>query len=132
MFLKCPIEHVQIAFDAANATTGLLVNYNIGPVKAMVKITGYVQTQPTSGTTLDLGHHATSGTRNNTFADGITNITGTIFGPGFTVPTNPLIVAADEYITVYNIATDTITVATAIVGYLDLEIIRYPVRVGDQ
>jgi hypothetical protein len=108
------------------------MNYNIGPVPALVKVTGYVKTAPTAGTTFDVGHSATTKTKDATFIDGVTNIAETIFGVGFTLPTHPLVVAANEYITAYNLITDTNTAAAALVGYFDLEIIRFPVRVGDQ
>lgn len=132
-FLKCPVEHVQVVMDPSNTVTvGLLMNYNIGPVPAMVKVTGYVKTAPTAGTTFKVGHSATSKTKDATFISGVTNVAGTIFGPAFTLPSVPLIIAANEYITAYNVITDTNTAAAALVGYFDLEIIRFPVRVGDQ
>jgi hypothetical protein len=130
--LKCPIEHVQIAMDAANVTQGCILNYNIGPIPALVKVTGYVVTQPTSGTTFDVGHSQTTKTKAHEFVDGVTNITGTIFGPGCTLATVGVLCAANDYVTAFNLATDTNTLATALVGYFDLEIIRYPVLVGDQ
>jgi hypothetical protein len=133
-FLKCPVEHVQVAMDAAapTADVGLILNYNIGAVPAIVKVTGYVKTAPTAGTTFDVGHHATSKTKNATIVDGVTNIAGTIFGPGCTLTTVAAFCAANEYITAYNLATNTNTAATLLDGYFDLEIIRFPVRVGDQ
>jgi hypothetical protein len=119
--------------DPSNTVTvGLIMNFPIGPVKAMVKVTGYVQVAPTAGTTFKVGHSATSGAKDATFITGVTNVAGTIFGPAFALPTVPLIVAANEYITAYNLITDTNTAAAALVGYFDLEIIRFPVRVGDQ
>lgn len=132
-FLKCPIEHVQVAMNPADAVTGCILNYNIGALPAIVKVSAYMVTTPTTTSDhVDIGHHQTTKTRSDTFANGVAITSGGIIGPGFTVATNILLCAANDYITAYNLATDTATIATGIVGYFDLEIIRFPVRVGDQ
>ena len=131
-FLKHGIEHVQIALDAANATTGLLANYCVGPLPCKVKASFYIKTQAASGHLIDIGNTATSGAQATNMLDGGSAITGAQGGPGETIATTSAICAANSYITAYNVATSTPTVATGIEGYLDLEITRYPVRVGDQ
>jgi hypothetical protein len=131
-FLKGAIEHVQIKFDPANATTGLLVNYNVGSVLCRVKASFHVVTQASSGQLIDIGYTATSGEKATNILDGGSAVTGAQGGLGETIVCLTAIVPADYYITAYNVATHAATVATAIVGYLDLEITRYPIRVGDQ
>jgi hypothetical protein len=131
-FLKCPIEHVQIALDPANAVTGLLFNYDVGPVLCRVKTSFHIITQATSGQLIDIGNTATSGAQATNILDGGSAITGAQGGLGETIVCLTAICAADSYITAYNVATHAPTAATAIDGYADLEIIRYPVRVGDQ
>lgn len=131
-FLKRGPEHVQIELDAANATTGLLANYNVGPVACKVKASFYIKTQADAGKLIDIGNTATVNAQATNILDGGSAITGAQGGPGETIATTTVICAADSYITAYNVASSTPTVATGIVGYLDLEITRYPVRVGDE
>lgn len=131
-FLKRGPEHVQIVLDAANATTGLLANYCVGPVLCKVKASFHIVTQATSGQLIDIGNTATSEAQATNILDGGSAITGAQGGLGETIVCLTAICAADSYITAYNVATSTPTVATGLVGYLDLEITRYPVRVGDE
>jgi len=131
-FLKRGPEHVQIELDAANATTGLLANYNVGPVACKVKASFYIKTQAASGQLIDIGNTATSGAQATTIGDGLSAATGAHGGPDETIDTAVVICAANEYITAYNVSSSTPAAATGIEGYLDLEITRYPVRVGDE
>ncbi len=130
--LKRSVEHVQIPFDAANAVTGLLANYKVGPVACKVKAGFYVKTQADAGQLIDIGNTATENAQATNILDGGSAITGAQGGPGETIATTTVICAANSYITAYNVSSSTPAVATGIEGYLDLEIIRYPVRVGDE
>lgn len=137
-FLKCPVEHFQIPLDAANVTTGLLVDFDIGEVESRVTTRYYVKTAASAGALLDIGQVAVAegavGARATNFLDGGSAVTGAVGGLGETIDIKSFIVPAHYHITVYNVITSTgnLTIATGIVGYLDLEITRFPVRVGDQ
>lgn len=137
-FLKCPVEHIQIPFDAANVTTGLLVDFDIGEVESRVTARFYVKTAASAGALLDIGQVAVAegavGARATNFIDGASAVTGALGGPGETIDIKSFIVPANYHITAYNVITSTgnLTIATGIVGYLDLEITRFPVRPGDQ
>jgi hypothetical protein len=133
-FLKCPIEHLQIPLEPAADTVGELVNFNVGSTLCKVKSSFHIVTAATAGALIDIGNTATSDARATDILNGGSAIAGAQGGLGETIVCLTKICAANSYITAYNTitGTDAATVATGIVGYIDLEITRYPVIVGDQ
>lgn len=131
-FLKCPIEHLQFPLDAANAVTGLLINHCVGDTPARVKTHYYIGTQAASGQLIDIGFGATANAHTTNIVDGASAVTGAQGGHGETIAIVSQIVPANNFITAFNVATNTATIGTGIVGYIDLEIERFPVIVGDQ
>lgn len=131
-FRKVPVEHFQIPLDPANATTGLIASFNVGAVDAYVRVHYYIKTEASAGKLIDIGYGSSGTAQYTNFVDGASAVTGAQGGPGETIAIVGQIVPAGNYINAFNVATSTPTVATGLVGYLDIEIIRYPVRVGDQ
>jgi hypothetical protein len=107
-----PITHTY-KLDAANATTGLLLNFkNDSGFTCLVRVGHYILTAADAGTTMDIGITTTSAARDYDISDGVADTAGTVLWTD-----GNDVIADGSYLTAYNIATDTITVATGMVGY---------------
>lgn len=115
--VSAPITQTYV-LDAANATTGLLLNVrNDSGLDCIVKVGLYFKTQAASGQTFDLGVTTTSGEQATTITDGGTGSTGTvIWSDGNDV------IADGSYLTAYNVNSSTATVATSLVGFAVVEL----------
>jgi hypothetical protein len=107
-----PITHTYM-LDAANATTGLLLNFkNDSGFTCLVRVGHYIVTQATSGYEMEIGVTTTSAAKTKSITDSGTATTGTILWTD-----GNDVIADGSYLTMYNVSTDTATGATGIVGY---------------
>lgn len=112
-----PITHT-FKLDDANATTGLLLNFkNDSGLTCLVRVGYYVVTQAGSGQEMEIGVTTTSAEKTKSITDSGTATTGTaLWSDGNDV------IADGSYLTMYNVSTDTATVATSLVGYAVIEL----------
>jgi hypothetical protein len=112
-----PLTHTY-KLDAANDTTGLLLNFkNDSGFTCLVRVGHYIVTQATSGHEMEIGVTTTSEAKVKTITDSGTATTGIIvWSDGNDV------IADGSYLTMYNVSTDAATVATGIVGYAIIQL----------
>jgi hypothetical protein len=112
-----PITHTR-KLDAANATDGLLLNFkNDSGFTCLVRVGHYIVIQATGGHEMEIGVTTTSAEKTKSITDSGTATTGAIlWSDGNDV------IADGSYLTMYNVSTDTATVATGIVGYAIIQL----------
>jgi len=112
-----PITHT-FKLDDANATTGLLLNFkNDSGLTCIVRVGYYIGTQAGSGQEMETGVTTTSGEKSKSITDSGTATSGAVvWSDGNDV------IADGSYLTMYNVSTDTATVATSLVGYAVVEL----------
>jgi hypothetical protein len=112
-----PLTHT-FKLDDANATTGLLLNFkNDSGMTCLVRVGFYVVTQAASGQEMEIGVTTTSAEKTKSITDSGTATTGAVlWSDGNDV------IADGSYLTMYNVSTDTATVATSLVGYAVIEL----------
>jgi len=112
-----PITHTY-KLDDANSTTGLLLNFkNDSGLTCLVRVGYYIATQAGSGQEMETGVTTTSAEKSKSITDSGTATTGTVYWSD-----GNDVIADGSYLTMYNVSTDTATVATSLVGYAVVEL----------
>jgi hypothetical protein len=112
-----PITHTY-KLDDANSTTGLLLNFkNDSGLTCLIRVGYYIVTQAASGQEMETGVTTTSAEKSKSITDSGTATTGTVYWSD-----GNDVIADGSYLTMYNVSTDTATVATSLVGYAVVEL----------
>ena len=112
-----PITHT-FKLDDANSTTGLLLNFkNDSGLTCLIRVGYYIVTQAASGQEMETGVTTTSAEKSKSITDSGTATTGTAYWSD-----GNDVIADGSYLTMYNVSTDTATVATSLVGYAVVEL----------